>query len=169
MRTCSECGQAKEERDFYLDKRRGGFQRRCKRCVIACARRWQDRNPDRAKEIAHKWYAENSRRRKGYSLKRFGMTVEQYEELFSTQNGLCAICGKPPNGKKLAVDHCHSSNRIRGLLCNSCNAFLGLLEAMPDFPEKARAYLGISAPPTPHKRSRPMSKAEQMRAMRESK
>jgi hypothetical protein len=51
------------------------------------------------------------------------MTVEEYERYF---NGVCKLCQKAKKG--LVLDHCHSTNRIRGAVCRSCNLFLGKLE-----------------------------------------
>lgn len=67
-----------------------------------------------------------------YGLMRYyGMTMAEYAEMFHTQNGVCAICGKPEdrkaNGKvrPMPVDHCHTTGAIRGLLCSFCNSVLG--------------------------------------------
>ena len=57
------------------------------------------------------------------------MTLEQFLELSEAQGGVCAICGKPPaKGKRLAVDHCHSTGVVRALLCNPCNVAVGIYE-----------------------------------------
>lgn len=58
----------------------------------------------------------------------YGLTVEQYEEMFSKQDGVCAICKQPWKTRRLAVDHCHKTGKIRGLLCGRCNGQLGWLE-----------------------------------------
>ena len=58
---------------------------------------------------------------------KYGMTAEHYWALFDKQCGKCAICRKPPGRIKLAVDHCHHCNMIRGLLCKDCNTAIGLL------------------------------------------
>lgn len=58
--------------------------------------------------------------------KRYGITLEEYEARLESQGGVCASCGEPPqNGKRLDVDHCHSTKRVRGLLCGPCNRALG--------------------------------------------
>jgi hypothetical protein len=65
----------------------------------------------------------------------YDLTPEQYEEMFKSQSGLCAICKKPETRaavggkgvKPLSVDHCHGSRKVRGLLCSHCNTALGLL------------------------------------------
>ena len=57
---------------------------------------------------------------------KFGMTVEDYDRLLAEQGGVCAICGGlPSRTKHLHVDHCHETNRLRGLLCDACNLGLG--------------------------------------------
>ena len=61
------------------------------------------------------------------------------------QNGLCAICGREPNGKgghaRLHVDHCHASSKVRGLLCGNCNTMIGLAAEDPQVLLAAVEYL----------------------------
>ena len=59
----------------------------------------------------------------------YRLTHLQYQTLLTEQNNQCAICGEEPDpdGRYLAVDHCHSTGRIRGLLCSNCNTAIGLL------------------------------------------
>lgn len=61
---------------------------------------------------------------------RYNITPEQYDALNTQQKGLCAICGNPPRGKmqRLSVDHDHTTGRVRGLLCITCNRALGYFE-----------------------------------------
>ncbi len=75
--------------------------------------------------------------------RKYGITKEQYEQLLSLQNGRCAICGKEKqtSGKRLGIDHCHNSALVRGILCESCNALLGSIEAREDWMSKAQNYL----------------------------
>ena len=79
----------------------------------------------------HKMSAEAQRH---YGLMRYyGIDLAKYQEMLLSQNGVCAICFRPEtsvvNGKikPLAVDHCHNSEKIRGLLCARCNQAVGLL------------------------------------------
>lgn len=62
-------------------------------------------------------------------LKRYGLNLEDYNSLFIKQKGKCAICGKHQSELKrsLAVDHCHKTGRVRGLLCRNCNTAIGML------------------------------------------
>lgn len=53
------------------------------------------------------------------------ISLEEYNEMFEQQGGVCAICGNPPGKKMLAVDHCHTTGKIQGLLCSLCNIGLG--------------------------------------------
>jgi hypothetical protein len=55
----------------------------------------------------------------------YRITAEEYEKIFKFQNGRCAICQKKPKKSKLAVDHCHKTGLIRGLLCWRCNNAIG--------------------------------------------
>lgn len=72
---------------------------------------------------------------------KYGLTIEEYEVIFDAQGGVCAVCGTPPNGRRLDVDHHHGSGRVRGLLCNNCNRGIGHLREDPDLLAAALAYL----------------------------
>jgi len=81
--------------------------------------------------------------------KNFGITPEDYENMLTSQNGVCAICKQPETkldyrSKKLlplSVDHCHSTNKIRGLLCADCNRAIGMLHDDVTILESAIKYL----------------------------
>lgn len=87
------------------------------------------------------WRKRNPLRTKGYDLSRYGISLAEYEELLSTQNGGCAVCGQKDEWFNLAVDHCHGTNRVRGLLCSQCNRGIGLFRDKPELLEKAAEYL----------------------------
>lgn len=59
----------------------------------------------------------------------YGLSVAEFQAMEARQNGLCAICSGLPNGPgtRLHVDHCHETNKVRGLLCAKCNTAIGLL------------------------------------------
>ena len=79
--------------------------------------------------------------------KSFGITLDHYNGMLAEQNGVCSICDQPErsmrgeNVKLLAVDHCHSTGKIRELLCSKCNPMLGYAGDSPELLEKAAAYL----------------------------
>lgn len=80
------------------------------------------------------------------ALKRkYGISLSEYESMAESQNGRCAICDSLPDKKGLAVDHCHDSGRVRGLLCNKCNAALGFFRDDPERVGAAMAYLRRNA------------------------
>lgn len=98
---------------------------------------------DRKRAPRHREKSEDGRR-----LKLFGITPEQYATLRREQGDLCAICGQPERVvgrggriKALAIDHCHESGRVRGLLCSSCNTAIGLMNEDPHRLHAAVRYL----------------------------
>jgi len=76
---------------------------------------------------------------------KYGIDLKHYEKLFEQQNGQCKICGTKKPGRKgvkrFSVDHCHKTNKIRGLLCMSCNTAIGLLNENPVLFDAAKQYL----------------------------
>ena len=74
--------------------------------------------------------------------RKFHLSPEEYQAMVERQKGLCAICGKPAKFRAyLCVDHCHSKDKARELLCITCNAGLGQFYDDPDLLDKAAAYL----------------------------
>ena len=99
-----------------------------------------------AAERATLWYRENRERvLSGHRLRKFGLTAEDYERMLAAQDHRCATCGRADTGRRdrerFAIDHCHTTGRIRGLLCNKCNTGIGLFCDDPDLLLKAAAYL----------------------------
>ncbi|HET8687100.1 MAG TPA: endonuclease domain-containing protein, partial [Methanosarcina sp.] len=125
--TCNKCGIEKSEVNFYLDRRRGYRNKICKSCKYAT----QKQNPNTLAWKAK--YRESGRGRevqRRATLKRYGLTVEDYSSMLVDQGGRCAVCKKEETRtvrgviKSLSVDHCHLSGKIRGLLCDNCNTVL---------------------------------------------
>lgn len=136
-RVCKECGGSRPKgrqlcprcaHERHLARRR----RREKSPAAQAAReRWRRENPER-------WAAIQRRN----TLKReYGITPEQYDQMLVEQAGGCAVCGQPPNGKRLHIDHCHTTGKIRGLLCSGCNRALGYLQDDPELLRVAIKYL----------------------------
>lgn len=84
-----------------------------------------------------------SGRELGYALKKgYGISLKEYTRMKESQNNTCLICGAPPSeNKRLHVDHCHKSKKVRGLLCNFCNGGLGFFKDKIRSLRKAIAYL----------------------------
>ena len=74
-------------------------------------------------------------------IRSYGISVEEYDRMFEEQNGGCYICGEAPTSRALDIDHCHTSGKVRGLLCSNHNRALGLLGDNPDLLLKSVEYL----------------------------
>lgn len=74
--------------------------------------------------------------------KTYGITSEQYWALYEAQGGHCYICQWATGASRLlAVDHCHDTGYVRGLLCSVCNKFIGYLRNSPDAGFRVGEYL----------------------------
>jgi hypothetical protein len=81
---------------------------------------------------------------RAHSLKRlYNLTTEQYNEMLEQQNNKCAICGitKTECGEFLCVDHDHTTNEVRGLLCKDCNLAIAKFKDNEQYLIDAIAYL----------------------------
>lgn len=114
--------------------------------INARAAQWRKDNPEQYMARVKKWQQDNpeafahSLRTCQYKRK-YGITIQQYDALFAAQNGVCAICSRPPGKRRLAVDHCHTTKAVRGLLCVQCNTAIGKLNDDPELLRRAIAYL----------------------------
>ena len=72
-------------------------------------------------------------------------TLAQMEAVYDKAAGKCVICGQEQRGKNLALDHCHTTGRLRGALCTNCNAGLGMFKDRPDLLRAAAVYLDDAA------------------------
>ena len=102
--------------------------------------KWSDYH--QVKDYTKAWRKKNERhvRNREYK-KRFGITIEQYEEMLLAQNGVCAICKKECRRGRLSVDHDHATGKVRGLLCRKCNVILGMVQDKMYLLLAAEAYL----------------------------
>jgi len=79
-------------------------------------------------------------------IKKYGITQADYERMLQEQGGVCGICGGQPDITRhgitrLAIDHDHATGKIRGLLCNNCNAGMGIIGDTVEHLERAAEYL----------------------------
>lgn len=139
-KVCGTCGERKNFSEFYSNRSTcDGRTSLCKVCVnevrSAYRRKHSAKVKKRARDI-HLMYS-------------FGITQGDYDAILKSQNYSCAICGihytdvRVTSGRTgyLAVDHCHETGGIRGLLCNRCNLALGFLGDSQDLLHKAAKYL----------------------------
>ena len=102
------------------------------------------KNKEKLNEKQRKYRKNNPGKTHEQGLMRFfNMTADDYKKIFNEQNGCCAVCGTHQSDlpKRLHVDHCHTTQKIRGLLCNKCNAAIGLLKDNIEILAEAIKYL----------------------------
>lgn len=125
---CSRCGKRKRLKDFSSERYEPDDLGLGLRSVTTCL------------ECSKVGYGESmyfSQAKRRYGIKR-----EDYKELYQKQKGVCAICREPcRKNKRLSIDHDHSSGKVRGLLCASCNRGLGMFLDRPASLRKAAEYL----------------------------
>lgn len=156
MKKCTKCNETKELTSFYRDKQKqDGYYSSCIECLKArnfsptkdskCCARCKLEKPateffkSRIKSDGLQSYCKECRQ----NLARqriFGCSEEQYKALQANQMNRCAICDETTN-KALSVDHSHSTNQIRGLLCTRCNLGIGYFKDNIELLRKAIQYL----------------------------
>lgn len=174
-KVCTKCKTEKSVSEFHRRSQSpDGLRSRCKVCVAryhatpeALARKKElaARPEAKAKAISYrcdpvnmqraKVYRRHARKDKALEFGRkikwkFGLSIDDYNRLLSEQGGFCAICRLPPsaNNKRLAIDHCHDTGVVRGLLCHPCNAAIGLLKEDVQRILAASAYVARHKPET---------------------
>ena len=107
------------------------------------AKRYRQVTKEKRKEYQENYKKKNPRAAVGHHLrKRYGLSLEDYDNLVITQNNRCAICKEEEKEDvRLSVDHCHVTNKVRGLLCKNCNKALGLFRDNADNLVRAIEYL----------------------------
>lgn len=149
-KTCTLCKETKELSEFYIVNSKtkpDKLTARCKKCTVKFTSEKHKTPTGRVKnrEAVKRWQESNKEKRKNYELFReYGITLDTYKKLLDEQNHKCAICKKDTANSKrkgLYVDHCHTSTKVRGLLCQKCNQGLGLFDDNVEYLEQAVSYL----------------------------
>lgn len=128
MRVCKECGEEKDDSLFITTTSNTGkkyLRYLCKDCNNI-------RQRERYKETD--WWSRHLK-------SKYGLTIEQYEELLSKSNHQCQMCEATEN---LCVDHDHETNEVRGILCKTCNTGIGFLKHNKEILNKGIEYLESS-------------------------
>ena len=148
------------DRKTYKDKYNAMYYKKKRLEVLAQKQVYYERNKKtiqakmaanrKGKEIqaaanTRAWYAANTEKAKSTAMRvrfrnAYGIDLSAYESMCGVQKGRCAVCGIRPK-KRLCVDHCHRTKKVRGLLCRQCNAGIGLLKDDPKILSKAVKYL----------------------------
>lgn len=131
MKQCSDCNETKPFTEFFKDKGfKDGHYSRCKVCKTKATMQWRAENTGKYNESARNY---NKKHYEKLRLNRYDITEEQYKAMLVAQDHKCAIpgCGKTATKKrKLAIDHCHKTDKVRGLLCYGCNRAMHAVDDM---------------------------------------
>jgi len=166
-KSCRGCGEMKPLSDYSFDRRNNRHISHCKPCRAIISRDYVRRNPEKVR-LSHaktrkknpdvyrrkalKWVAGNREKARAINrrcarkrlLRSLSMTLDDLQLAFERQGGKCTICEIKIDlngGKHIHIDHCHETNRFRGILCIGCNTSLGKFGESPERLERAAAYL----------------------------
>ena len=144
IKTCTKCKKLLPLENFHISKKtRDGLKCRCKNCRSEDAK--FDRNKNKEKYLKkeaqrrirnkesirlsrRKYHQKTKDKRFAYRLEQvYGITITDYDNMYLDQNESCAVCfiEQDKLHRRLCVDHCHTSGKVRGLLCDKCNRMLG--------------------------------------------
>ncbi len=99
--------------------------RTCVECGRMASRKWRRAHPQTARSWERRWRANNQEYQvERDALRKYGLSAEDHKQMISQQRGRCLICREE---KKLEIDHCHDTGKVRGLLCHNCNTGVGML------------------------------------------
>ena len=124
----------------WVERRKSGKSDDQKKDRATYMREWRERNRERV-------IAQSTERR-------YGLSFDDHSKMILSQNNVCAICDKPETSvdnrtkmvRRLAVDHCHSSGRVRELLCSKCNKALGSVGDSVEILQKMILYIQKHSP-----------------------
>lgn len=139
MKTCSKCQLERPLDSFAVRADTGKLRSACRDCITKDNLNRYHTNP--ATREAHR---KASRK---HGLKKYGISQTQFDEMFDSQAGRCAICAngicKTDEDRYLStcVDHDHKTGKVRGLLCWDCNVGLGKFFDNTDIMQSAITYL----------------------------
>lgn len=129
-RVCIKCSKEKPLDKFpFKDKAKRWRKHTCKTCFGKKNTRIKAKNPEKLA----------LRQRNNWLKRAYGIDNNEYERMYTAQEGKCKICEN--FHEKLLVDHCHETKLVRGLLCDACNKFIGHAKESSYNLYKAISYL----------------------------
>jgi hypothetical protein len=143
----------KYQRDWYLKNRESELEKARQRRLTdpeefrkqkrETQRAWREKNRERDRDTRRAWQAANrDKGRASYLRYQYGIEPEDYDAMLSKQNGACAICAvELVKGSKTHIDHCHTTGKVRGLLCTKCNMGIGHFNDDPAVLRAAAGYV----------------------------
>lgn len=159
MPVCVRCNQDLPESRFAKSKHKlanGEYKTYTnkKTCMVCYRQGWlakDEKNRETHRKGNRSWYHNNPALAKEQRLRKYGINLEQYNDLRKQQNYCCAVCKRheteveqgraKTTDTALHVDHCHTSGKVRGLLCTNCNTMLGKSKDNVEVLQSAINYL----------------------------
>ena len=151
MKKCTKCGIEKPLSEFNKkSSTKTGLDPWCKPCKSVAYMNWIIENPDKKNDVKKRaavWNTENKDKRKiivqkNNYKKRYGLTIQQKQQLIDLQEQKCAICkDNLKDTHDVCVDHDHQTGAVRGILCRKCNLGLGHFEDNTSLLKSAVKYL----------------------------
>lgn len=141
---CPSCKEWKPLEDYHnCATRRHGVAYRCKVCACRIGREYHNAN-----YVGPEGRAKYKAEQRGHHFRRtYGLTVEEVENMLANQGRVCGICAAPVRfGVKKGtahVDHCHTTGKVRGILCHRCNLGLGLFSDNEQSLQAALDYIRL--------------------------
>lgn len=140
MKRCSKCKKEKSLSKFYKNKnKKDGLDYWCKECkkdyrwnhreeTNERCKKYRQEHREKAREYAQEYARKYPERiRKQWLKYKYGLTPKQHLQMYADQNGCCAICKRTVPYDRIFIDHNHKTGKVRGLLCQKCNAALGMI------------------------------------------
>lgn len=150
FKVCRKCKEEKPLFDFNKHLTSKDCHRNeCISCQKENTLRHREKHGKRLRAERRDWYRNNPEKVHDRHLQeKFGITREDYLMMLAKQEGKCKICGTSETGKakNFAVDHCHNTNKVRSLLCSTCNTGIGHLKDDPALLRAAANYLDRHKP-----------------------
>lgn len=147
VRKCKKCSEEKPLELFRKNKSCAeGRTYECLVCTREYKRNLEASNKEHFKKYKKKYRTQGSRRAECIK-KDYGISYDEYVDIYNRDLGKCRICSKTlaiektENLETASIDHCHKSGRIRGILCGKCNIGIGMFDENLDLLLKARDYL----------------------------
>jgi hypothetical protein len=117
----------KENKEKVLSRLKNDYNKNSS-AKIKYAKKYAKENPDKCKKYGLTWKERHPEKRKLYTrnsrIRAYGIEPETYYKMLEQQGYRCAICNNPSTRRAMNIDHDHKTEKIRGLLCDSCNLLL---------------------------------------------
>ena len=149
---CVPCGRKRSLKILDDSVRMAPYRTKEKR--LKSIKSWRKNNPEKVKlqqerqkyKVSEYYQKNKDVFYERICLSKYGLTLNDYYNILKKQNNKCAICetDKPGGQGRFHLDHCHKTNKVRGLLCHRCNTSLGGFRDDPIILERAKIYLCVS-------------------------